>query len=439
MTSNAKLPKWAPWPRHLNSSHLVGNVAAVASGTAVGQAVAFVFSPLITRIYNPEIFGQQGIFLSLIGILGPVVSLRYPMAIVVAESEEDAERIARLSILIAFFMSILFGLALVVARDPILTLMGGESLGTLIWFLPLAMFCVVLQDVADYRAARLGRFRLVGVVTAVQAFLTNLARVLVGLIAPVAGVLMAITSIAPSVQAALLTFGDRRVRATAGRLWQPDTLLLLKKYGTFPLFRAPTDVLGAASQSVPVILLAALFSPGVAGLYVLTRSVLNLPANVIGTAVGNVLYARYAELSRAGQPLTPLLLRATLALLAIAPFIVGAAWFAPPVFALVFGDEWREAGRYAQWMALWISLMVANIPATRIVPVIGRQKIFLAYNIMLLAVRTIAVLAAAHVSKDPLTTVAWFSLSSVAMILFATSIFYKLTVDFDHARIGINN
>lgn len=431
MTSRVRLSKGSPWLRRLTSSDLASNVAAVASGAVAGQAVAFVLSPLITRIYSPEVFGLQGLFLSLVSILSPVVALRYPMAIVVAESEADAGRIARLSILIAFFLSLLLGVALAVARGPILTLMAAESLGTLVWFLPLALFCVALQDVADYRAARLGRFRLVGIVTVVQAFATNLARVLGGLIAPVAGVLVTITSIAPATQALLLTLGDRHPRTSAPGFGRYETLALLKKHANFPLYRVPTDVLNAASQSVPVIMLAALFSPAAAGLYVLTRGVLNLPANLIGTAVGNVIYARYAELDRAGRPLTPLLFRATLALLAIGPFIVGATWFAPPVFALVFGEEWREAGLYARWMGLWISLMVANIPATRIVPVIGRQKIFLVYNMVLLAVRIIAVLAAAHFTGDALTAVAWFSLSSVAMICLSILIFYQFTVAFD--------
>lgn len=416
MTLDVRFAKWALLARRFGSSSLLRNLAAAATGTAAGQVVTFAFSPLITRIYSPEVFGLQGVFLSLLSILSPVIALRYPMAMVVAEDEADAGRLARLSMMIAFVLSLALSLLLLAARAPVLALIGAESLGLLIWFLPLALFCVALQDVADYHAARLGRFRLVGVVTVVQAFLTNLARVLGGLIAPVAGVLMAVTSIAPSIQASLLSVGGRGHRAFAPRLSRSEAWLLMKKYAAFALYRAPTDLLNAASQSVPVILLAALFSPAAAGLYALTRSVLNLPTNVIGAAAGNVLYARYAELARTGRPVTPLLTRSTLALLAFAPFIIGAAWCSPLVFAIVFGEEWREAGRYAQWMGVWIALMVANIPTARIAPVIGRQKLALLFNILLLAVRVLAVLAAAWASGDARTAVAWFSVASSAMI-----------------------
>lgn len=419
--------------RRLRSSSLLRNVMAVASGTAAGQVVVFAFSPLITRIYSPETFGLQGVFLSLISILSPVIALRYPMAIVVARDDTDAARLSYLSLGIAFGLSIACGLLLLMAHGPVLSLLGAEALGALIWFLPLALFCVALQDIMDFRAARLGSFRLVGIVTVVQSFATNLTRVLGGLVNPVAGVLVAVTALAPALHAAQLAFGTRYQRPDPSpRPTRAETWRLLRRHADFPLYRMPTDVLNAASQAVPVILLAALFSPATAGLYTLTRSVLNLPSNVIGAAVGNVLYARFAELDRAARPLLPLLLRSTLALLALAPVIVGLAWFAPPVFALLFGETWREAGYYAQWMSLWIAMMIINIPTVRIAPVIASQRLMLLFNIALLAVRVAAVLITARLGGDARAAVLWFSVASVLMIGLSILLFAWRTAAFDH-------
>jgi len=400
--------------RRLTASPLIRNVMAVASGTVAGQAVVFAFSPLITRIYSPEAFGLQGVFLSLISILSPAVGLRYPMAIVVAETDTDARHLARLSMLSAFVFSALLGFVLLLARRPVQMLLGVGSLGVLIWFLPLALFCGALQDVADFRAARLGNFRLVGIVTVVQAFLTNLARVLGGLVLPVAGTLMAVTSLAPLAEAGLLNLDNRRRPDASLRLRASEAMILLRKHWDFPLYRVPTDMLNAASQSVPVILLAALFSPAAAGLYTLTRSVLNLPSNVIGAAIGNVLYARFADLARAGEPLMPLLSRTTWALLALAPVLVGLAWFAPSFFAFIFGEKWREAGHYAQWMVLWIGLSIANVPAIRLAPVINGQVHLLIVNVVILAVRVLSMYVVYLMNGDAALAVSVFSLVSMA-------------------------
>lgn len=413
--------------RRVRTSTLLRNVIAVASGTAAGQVIVFAFSPVITRIYSPETFGLQGVFLSLISIFSPAIALRYPMAIVVAGSDAEARHMSRLAVLIAFALSVLLGLVLLIAQGPLLMLLGAEALGPLIWFLPLALFCVAMQDVADFNAARAGKFRLVGIVTVTQAFLSNIARVLGGLISPIAVVLVAVTSCAPAIQAALLTFGNRRRNKAAPRLQRGEALDLLRRHRDFPLFRVPTDVLNAASQSVPVILLAALFSPAAAGLYTLTRSVLNLPSNVIGAAVGNVLYARFAELARGDQPLLPLLLRATMALMALAPAIIGLAWFAPPVFAFLFGEEWREAGNYAQWMALWLGVSIANVPAIRLAPVIRAQKLLLMANVVILAMRFLGMYLVYLAGGDAGLAISVFSVVSlvanaglILMILSAT-------------------
>ena len=397
----------------LPRSVLIRNILAVASGTAMAQVITFAFSPLITRIYSPEIFGLQGVFLSLISILGPVIALRYPMAIITAETEGEALRLARLSLQVALIMAGLLFLILLADGESVLRLMGAEDLGALVFLLPVALLFVALQDVHDYRAARLGVFRLVGIVEILQAFVTNLVRVLGGLIAPVAAILVSVTTLAPGVKAALLRAGARGMRSPVPDLSRIEAVELLKKHRDFPIYRMPTDVLNAASQAVPVILLAALFSPAAAGLYVLTRSVLNLPTNIVGAAVGNVLYARFAELSREGKPLLPLLLRATGALLTLSPVIIGAAWFAPTVFAFIFGEEWRESGHYARWMALWIGVALANIPAVRLAPVIKAQKILLVANVLILGARVAAIAAVESIDGSAGAAVAVFSVVSL--------------------------
>ncbi|MBB5281781.1 oligosaccharide flippase family protein [Pacificimonas flava] len=417
--------------RHLRSSTLSRNILAVATGTAAGQAVAFAFSPLITRIYGPEIFGIQGVFLALVSILSPVVALRYPLAIIVADNDSDAWHLRRLAMRMGFALSAGLTVLLLLAAEPISVLLGAEALGPLIWFLPLALLCVAAQDVAGYTAARRGQFRLVGVVTVVQAFLANLARVLGGLAAPIAGVLVAVTSVAPAVQAGLLNLRIKGYPESRGALGKEEVFRLLSKHRDFPLFRMPTDVLNSASQSVPVIMLAALYSPTAAGLYALTRSVLNLPANLINAAIGNVLYARFAELSRSGSELWGMLLKSTLYLLSLAPIIIGVSWFSPDIFAFIFGEEWREAGHYAQWMAIWISLMIVNVPTSRIVAVIGRQGLSLLFNVALLGIRVLSVLAAAWTSADARTAVAWFSISSAGMIVLSLAVFSYSTYRFD--------
>ncbi len=410
--------------RTLMSSQLVGNVLAVASGTTLAQVVVLVFSPLITRIYGPEAFGVQGVFLSLISILWPLVALRFPMAIVIAKSDDEVQLLTQLSIATSVVMSSVLLFAIFIFYDDIISVFSIESLGGSIFILPVALIFVTIQDVMDYRAARLGAFQVIAVVTVVQAFLTNLSRVLGGIIAPVSVTLVIVTSIAPGIQAFLLAWKN------CGRFGPFPAVdfhrlrALASAHRDFPVYRAPTDMLNAASQSIPVIILAALFSPAAAGAYVLARSVLNLPANILGSAIGNVLYARFAEMARDNKPVAPLATKATLFLLLPSPVILLGAQFAPEVFGFVFGEEWTVSGIYARWMAIWIVLLIANVASVRILPVIGKQDLHLVFNIIVFAGGVFGLFIGSMMFRTELGAVAGYSVA--LMIIYVLQIWVYL-------------
>ncbi len=66
----------------LRERAFVRNVMTVAMGTALSQAIAMAFSPLITRLYGPEAFGLQSVFVTVVGLVSTVAALGYPTAIV---------------------------------------------------------------------------------------------------------------------------------------------------------------------------------------------------------------------------------------------------------------------------------------------------------------------------------------------------------------------
>ncbi len=418
----------------LIKSRVFRNIVAVGTGAAAGQAVTFAFAPLITRLYSPESFGLQGIFLSLVSMLSPLIALRYPMAIVIARDYDEAKCITRLSLIIAAAIVGLLVLVLAFYGSNLLRLLGAQGLGSLIWFLPITLFCVALQDVSDYRAARLGAFRFVGGVTVAQALLTNLARLLGGMIAPVAAVLVIVSAIAPAIQSTMLYIGLREHRISARRFSLREALAILQKHRDFALFRAPTDLMNAFAQTAPVILLSILFSPATAGLYALARSVVNLPLNIIGSAVGVVYYSRLAEMSRDGQVLLPMVLRATFAQFLIPGGGLLVVSFAfPAVFAVMFGETWRPAGEFAQWMALWVVGMLANIPSVRALPVIGAQWIHLVFNVIIMFGGLSGMMTGYWLHGTALAAVSGYSIATAA--LYALQILSYLQVIARHDRI----
>ena len=272
-------------------------------------------------------------------------------------------------------------------------------------------------------------FRLIGAVTAGQALITNFIRIGGGLIQPSAVVLIAASSLSYGFQAVFLSAFHRSRSESSSNVSVLDVFL---KYKDFPLYRMPADLVSALSQTVPIFLLAILFTPTVAGLYTLSRSVVNLPINIVGTAAGNVLYSRMAEYSKNKRPIFQFVLRLTLVQLIGPGAITGiAALVFPSFFAFAFGETWRDAGEFAQWMSLWVICMLVSIPTVRSLAVIGRQNLHLAFNLLLFVFGTFGMLCGYYYTGTDIGTVAIYSLVTSSIYVIQIIVYLDQVRRFD--------
>src|SRR5699024_10694305 len=166
--------------------------------------------------------------------------------------------------------------------------------------------------------------------------------------------------------------------------------LLAKKYYDFPLYRAPEQFLNAVSNSLPILILTALFGPASEGFYSIGRTVLSLPTQLIGKSVGDVFYPRIAEAFNNKENIVNLIKKATFALVAVGIIPFGLiVLFGHLLFSLVFGNDWSKAGEYARWLALWSFFGFINRPSVRSLAVLSAQRFQLIYTVFMLITRVI--------------------------------------------------
>jgi O-antigen/teichoic acid export membrane protein len=98
------------------------------------------------------------------------------------------------------------------------------------------------------------------------------------------------------------------------------------------------------------------------------------------------------------------------------PFLL-IAITGPYAFQLVFGNEWRSAGIYAQVLSIWIFLQYINRPAVSAIPSLKIQRQILLYEIFSTGTKIIALWAGFEIYHNTFIAVTLFSLSgSVAYI-----------------------
>lgn len=399
-------------------SRFVRNVAVVATGTAGAQAITMAFAPVITRLYGPEVFGQLGTFMAVLGIVTPLAALTYPIAIVLPKSDAEAQSIAKFSAALAVVVAAITTIILWLAGGRIAAVLNLGAIASFLLLIPVVMLFSACQQILTQWLIRKRQFKITAGAAVIQALVVNSSKAGLGLFHPTSAALIVITTIGHAFHAGLLLSGVRRSKGQ--NISQPEYAgtweKLARRYGDFPLYRAPQVTLNAFSQSLPVLMLATFFGPTSAGFYALGKSVMGMPSTLIGQAVGNVFYPRITDATRSGENLHSLLLRATLAMAAIGvvPFGVVVA-FGPSLFTVVFGDQWHVAGEYARWVAIWLFFGFLNRPSVAAIPALGMQDSFLLYEVVSTILRALTILVGFVIFEDDVIAIVLFSLSGVLL------------------------
>ncbi|MDJ0941612.1 MAG: oligosaccharide flippase family protein, partial [Woeseiaceae bacterium] len=158
----------------------------------------------------------------------------------------------------------------------------------------------------------------------------------------------------------------------------------------FAQFGTWSALMNALSWQLPAIMLGAFFSSAVVGFYALGFRILQMPMNLVGSAISQVFVQRAAE-SRKDGSLPELVEELFHRLVAVSLFplliltVVGR-----DLYIVIFGDRWAEAGIYAQILSVWAFFWFVASPLSQLFTVLEEQELSLKINAVLLATRVLS-------------------------------------------------
>lgn len=363
------------------SSAFVRNTGKLAGGTAVAQLITLVAAPILTRLYSPEGFGILGVFTSFLSILAITATLRYELAIPLAESEDEAAGVAAASLLFTTALGTAVAIAAYLIGETVLVALNSSQLLPYVWLLPISVLLVGAYQTLNYWAIRdrsFGRIAKTKLAQGAASVSTQLALGLVG-VGPL-GLLMGHVL---GQSAGIMTLARDLPTRTIRQVSRGFLASTMHRFRRFPYFAAPGALLNSATSQAPVLIFAALYGPVVAGLFALTQRIVGLPIQFIGNSVNQVFFAEVAQLRRTDPTRVAvrfLQVSGSLALLAVVPALVLLA-FGPQLFSFVFGDDWIEAGRFARVLAPMLILQFSVGPTAHL-NILERQELNLLWNVV---------------------------------------------------------
>lgn len=394
----------------------------LAVGTASAQAVTLALTPLLTRLFGPDVYGESGALLSLANIVAVAASLGLQTSIVVAPRGDEARGLLRIGIVATLLTSILASLLIVVISPSLYLALNMESELTLYLLGPL-IASIGLTGLMKHYLIREGKFQRVAFGRLAQSLVAGLGQLAVSVVAVTSAAFTAF--IALGFFASALSYSTRlHFRSFPQHLSIPRTRQLLVRYREFPLFRMPQEFVATLTQNLPQIMLVAAVGVGAAGHYAIAMRLFSIPISLVAESAGQVLLRQFSRADPASTTTFQRLLRATLIFSALGaiPFATVAV-FGPQLFGFIFGEQWVVSGSYAAWMVAWLYPMFINTPAVRMIPVLGLQKMHLIFEVVSLLLRTGSIALSAILRPgDGLIAISLFSIVSGALSLLLIGI-----------------
>lgn len=372
---------------------IVREMGTLLSGNVLAQIISLAAYFALTRIFSTDDYGLYSIFYSYIEVLIILSTCKYELAIVAADSDREANAMARFTLRMNTIVSLaLLTVALVLWQTGSLP----GNLAALEWMVllipPMVFFCGTSR-VYSFLFNRSHRYRPMAASETVNAAVGALTKIGLGLL----GVLQAGMPIGT---VAGRTVGNLVYRLKMNRLehaTKSEQRAAARKHRDFPLYVATKDFVNTFSSNLPFLWLALYFDRAEIGLFALALTFTFRPVNILNVAFEQVLYARTAEGVRQGQNVSQMIYRFLLVLNAVSLPCFVLAWFvAEPVFSFCFGGRWAGCGVYVQTLLPWVFLMLSSTSLMFVSNVFGTQKTEFFFYVALLALRVAAIAVGIH-------------------------------------------
>lgn len=402
----------------------LGNVFKLTTGTTLAQIAGIILIPVITRIYSPEFFGVNQLFISIAALIVGISSLSYDSTIMLPKHDEDSINIFALCTLGILGTSAVVGVIFIGFGDWFGDFFGAPAIvGYFIWlpfFVVLSSFFELLREWLSRRV----KFGALSRGIVLNTASTKLIQIGGGLVAasPLGLILGNVGGTGLAVLFMLRELKDDVALLKTVTLKRMRELAI--RYKDFAIYGSAGGVANSISLELPTFMLAYFFSPAILGYYALATMAVRLPMGMVGTAIAQVFYQKASEEKNRTGSVKAVIREVHTRLIAIGvfPFVVFVI-LAEDLFTFVFGMNWLTAGTYAQILAPWFFAVFIFTPISSLFGVLERQKGYLSFEIVTLCTWAL-IFYVGGTFGDPFFTLTLFSLCG--MLIWGSKAVYLI-------------
>lgn len=388
------------------------NTLKMSSSNVVMYLLPLLVTPILSRLYSPEDFGEWGVFSSFIAIVTLAIFVGLENAIVKVETEKLGNLIK---------VCIICSVSLVTVTTLIF-LLGHERGWSFFCDFPytqllIAYFIAYIPYTIGYNLCnRFSKYTSLSLNNILQGGCQAFFRIVIALIGITTfnGLILG-TTIALYISAFFLMFSVKtcKVRTEQEKFNITSIRQLIIEYKKFPLYDAPSSILSFAAFNLPTIILAEYFNKASIGCFSIILQLLLLPMSLIGSAMGKVYYQEICQEddNSNNSNLTTITKKIfkVVTIISILPLLVLSCGGDKLIY-LFLGNKWGTAGNVALCLALWSFPTILTQPLLPIFRYKTKQNILFFIDLSYFILGTGSILIGCILHWPLMTILVFFSL-----------------------------
>jgi len=327
-------------------SELIGSASILVTGTVIAQLISIILQPFLRRYFSPEDFGLFSVYLSLVGIIIVVTTLRYDDAIVLPKKDKESTNVLTFSVVISFFLNLLLFISIVLWGNSIIKILNlPENLPlSILYIIPLSVFLYNTFQSFNYWLIRKKKYYIISANKLVRRGFEGFAQVYYALIKNGKGLIYG-DIIGQFANVIFAIIQSVKLGFTYKHITFNKVSYVFKKYSEFPKYNLIPAFMSACSYLLPPIFIIKYFSAEYTGYFDLSKLLLSIPLALIATSIANVLLQKISERYRAKESFWTELKPLIFIVCFICFFeILIISFFGIELFCFVFGDNWEMSG-----------------------------------------------------------------------------------------------
>lgn len=351
------------------------DVTKLFSGNILAQLIGFFSIPFITRVYNPDLFGQYNLTLQ-IGIFCSIFfCFRMEQVIPLSGNPSKAKVLLKYVLLRStkiFIVLILFSLCTYLILYHIDS--SYKELDYILYAIVLGYLITISSGFQFYTQTKqsYGISSISEIILKSNFLLFALLIPKILILKPVGLLLAHMFALISKILFLSYEAFLKSLHNLTNSLSFLDKKLYIVKKEVVNKFKpmaksvAISHVFLSATTLIPLFFFNTIFSASELGQVSLALNTIFLPTYMIGLALGNVYFERASKLNLHNKDLKNLWLEnfKYLTIFSV-PFFTFVFFIAPIIYPIFFGLDWEQAGKYAQIFAIPAMLSFISSPMDR--------------------------------------------------------------------------